>query len=287
MADEKMIPLAAKLDDEAPYFAVVLVPGWEERPMSGRLAVVGLGPGDPRYLTPEAADALAAREALYGYGPYLDRVPARAGQSRHASDNREEGARAAAALRHAAQGAQVAVVSGGDPGVFAMAAAICEADRSRAGQPGARSMSFSFPASPRCSPSRRKSARRSATISARCRCPTISSRGIWSSAGSMPPRAPALSSRSTIRCRGRGRGSSAMRSSGCAGTCRAATPVVFGRAVGRPDEAVNVTTLGEADAAPADMATLVIVGTRETRVIARPGRSPLVYTPRAAAEVSA
>ena len=94
--------------------------------MSGRLVVVGLGPGDPRYLTPEAEDALAAAEALYGYGPYLDRVPARAGQSRHASDNREERARAAAALRHAAQGARVAVVSGGDPGVFAMAAAVCE-----------------------------------------------------------------------------------------------------------------------------------------------------------------
>src|ERR1700758_252689 len=94
--------------------------------MSGRLAVVGLGPGDERYLTPEAAAALTDAQALYGYGPYLDRVPARAGQSRHPSDNREEGARAGAALRHAAEGANVAVVSGGDPGVFAMAAAICE-----------------------------------------------------------------------------------------------------------------------------------------------------------------
>src|SRR5207253_2540778 len=47
-------------------------------------------------------------------------------QARHASDNREEGARASAALRHAAQGANVALVSGGDPGVFAMAAAVCE-----------------------------------------------------------------------------------------------------------------------------------------------------------------
>src|ERR1700691_5913242 len=94
--------------------------------MSGRLAVIGLGPGDPRYLTPEAAAALAAADALYGYGPYLERVPPRAGQSRHASDNREERARAATALRHAAEGAHVAVVSGGDPGVFAMAAAICE-----------------------------------------------------------------------------------------------------------------------------------------------------------------
>ncbi|HEY1983099.1 MAG TPA: SAM-dependent methyltransferase, partial [Xanthobacteraceae bacterium] len=41
----------------------------------GRIAVVGLGPGDPRYLTPEAAETLASAQALYGYGPYLDRVP--------------------------------------------------------------------------------------------------------------------------------------------------------------------------------------------------------------------
>ena len=94
--------------------------------MSGHLAVVGLGPGDARCLTPEAEAALADAHALYGYGPYLDRVPARAGQTRHGSDNREERARAAAALRHAAEGARVTVVSGGDPGVFAMAAAVCE-----------------------------------------------------------------------------------------------------------------------------------------------------------------
>ena len=68
--------------------------------MSGRLAVIGLGPGDARYVTPEAQAALAGADALYGYGPYLDRVPPRAGQSRHASDNRQEGARAAAALAH-------------------------------------------------------------------------------------------------------------------------------------------------------------------------------------------
>jgi precorrin-3B C17-methyltransferase len=59
------------------------------------------------------------------------------------------------------------------------------------------------------------------------------------------------------------------------------TPVIFGRAVGRPDERVAVMTLQAAATEAADMATLVIVGTRETRVIERPGRSPLVYTPRA------
>ena len=94
--------------------------------MTGHLAVIGLGPGDTRYLTPQARDALDGAEALYGYGPYLERVPPRAGQSRHPSDNREERTRAAAALGHAAQGASVAIVSGGDPGVFAMAAAVCE-----------------------------------------------------------------------------------------------------------------------------------------------------------------
>ena len=95
--------------------------------MSGRLAVVGLGPGDARWLTREAEAALAAADALYGYGPYLDRVPARAGTG---APRRPTIARKARAppprLRHAAEGAQVAIVSGGDPGVFAMAAAVCE-----------------------------------------------------------------------------------------------------------------------------------------------------------------
>src|SRR6202790_3740446 len=95
--------------------------------MSGKLRVIGLGPGSVGQLTPEASDALHAADVLFGYGPYLDRVPDRAGQRRQASDNREEIDRARRALAEAAQGASVAVVSGGDPGVFAMAAAICEA----------------------------------------------------------------------------------------------------------------------------------------------------------------
>ncbi len=67
----------------------------------------------------------------------------------------------------------------------------------------------------------------------------------------------------------------------------ASTPVVFGRAVGRPDENVAVTTLDVADPESADMATLIIVGSSETRMIARPGRSALVYTPRALETVRA
>src|SRR5262249_6813524 len=95
--------------------------------MSGRLTVVGLGPGDARWLTPEAEAALVHASVLYGYAGYLDRVPPRAGQSWHPSGNREERARAQAALEAAAAGAKVVLVTAGDPGVFAMAAAVCEA----------------------------------------------------------------------------------------------------------------------------------------------------------------
>ncbi len=254
--------------------------------MSGHLSVVGLGPGDARYLTAEAVDALAVAQALYGYGPYLDRVPVRPGQSRHASDNREERARAAAALAHAAQGAGVAVVSGGDPGVFAMAAAVCEeiesgpaswraldvsvvpgitamlAVAARIGAPLGHdfcALSLSDNLKPWELIERRLDAAASAGFVLALYNPVSRARP-WQFAAAierlrrhLPP----------------------------------STPVVFGRAVGRPDEQINVVTLEAADATQADMATLVIVGSRETRVIERSGRSPLVYTSRAAAEVSA
>ena len=95
--------------------------------MSGRIAVIGLGPGSPEQTTPQAARAVAESAEFFGYAPYLDRLSLRPGQIRHASDNREELDRASAALARAAEGANVCVVSGGDPGVFAMAAAVCEA----------------------------------------------------------------------------------------------------------------------------------------------------------------
>ena len=95
--------------------------------MTGKLTVIGLGPGSAGQLTPEAAEALRAADVLFGYGPYLDRVPERVGQRRRASNNRQEIDRASQALMDAAGGASVAVVSGGDPGIFAMAAAVCEA----------------------------------------------------------------------------------------------------------------------------------------------------------------
>jgi precorrin-3B C17-methyltransferase len=254
--------------------------------MSGRLAVIGLGPGDPRYLTAEAEGALTDAQALYGYGPYLDRVPVRAGQSRHPSDNREEAARACDALCHAAQGANVVVVSGGDPGVFAMAAAICEqiatgpdawrtlevvfvpgitamlAVAARIGAPLGHdfcALSLSDNLKPWSVIERRLDAAAQAGFAIALYNPVSRARP-WQFASAVERLRRHLP---------------------------AMTPVVFGRAVGRSDERIYVTTLETAADQSADMATLVIVGTRETRIIARPGHLPLVYTPRAAAEVSA
>src|SRR5688572_19035885 len=93
----------------------------------GHVAVIGLGPGGAHQVTPEAGEAVAGAKWFYGYGPYVDRLDLRPDQVKVASDNREEISRAQAALAKAAEGERVAVVSGGDPGVFAMAAAVCEA----------------------------------------------------------------------------------------------------------------------------------------------------------------
>jgi precorrin-3B C17-methyltransferase len=249
--------------------------------MSGSLAVVGLGPGGPDTLTPEAASALAAADALYGYAPYLDRVPQRAGQVRYPSDNREEGARAAAALDRAAEGAHVAMVSGGDPGVFAMAAAVCE-QIDRGGEvwrrldvsvvPGITAM---------------------LAVAARVGAPLGHDFCAISLSDNLKPwelierRLDAAASGGFVIAlynpisRARpwqlGKAFERLRTH-----LPASTPLVFGHAVGRNDESVAVTTLAAADPSSANMATLIIVGSAETRVVERPGMSPLVYTPRSA-----
>ena len=93
----------------------------------GRLAVIGTGPGGSRWMSPEVKEILKDATDLVGYKTYLDLVGSLGdGKQRHESDNREELARAAIALDLAAEGRYVAVVSSGDPGIYAMAAAIFE-----------------------------------------------------------------------------------------------------------------------------------------------------------------
>ncbi|QXE35309.1 precorrin-2 C(20)-methyltransferase [Streptomyces sp. GMY02] len=142
MSGERTGPLADTDPDSVPYFSVAVLPSRvdartdaradaQSAPRDprdpGEVVVVGTGPAGPLWLTPETRGALAAADDLVGYTTYLDRVPVRPGQQRHGSDNKVESERAEFALELARRGRRVAVVSGGDPGVFAMATAVLEA----------------------------------------------------------------------------------------------------------------------------------------------------------------
>jgi len=94
----------------------------------GRLAVIGLGPGAAEFMIPAVKAELARANDVLGYETYVRMAgPFRADQVLHCTDNREEMQRARHAFELAAQGRSVVVVSSGDPGVFAMAAAVLEA----------------------------------------------------------------------------------------------------------------------------------------------------------------
>jgi precorrin-2 C20-methyltransferase/precorrin-3B C17-methyltransferase len=135
---QRILPAGDVDETTVPYFSLAMVPGGrpERQPArSGSVAVVGLGPGDVAWMTPQSRRELAAATDLIGYGGYLDRVPARDGQRRHPSDNTDEPARARLACKLAEQGHAVAVVSSGDPGVFAMATAVLEEAKEWPGVP--------------------------------------------------------------------------------------------------------------------------------------------------------
>jgi precorrin-3B C17-methyltransferase len=250
-----------------------------EQPMSGRLFVIGTGPGNPEQMTPEAHAAISQATDFFGYGPYLSRLKLQAHQTRHVSDNREELDRAGAALAMAAAGAKVCVVSGGDPGVFAMAAAVCEAiadgpkewrDVDLVILPGITAMlavaaSVGAPLGHDfCAISLSDNLKPWNIIENRLELAAqagfvialynpISKARPWQLGKAFELLRPHLP---------------------------ATTPVIFGRAAGRPDERITVQPLGTADASIADMATCVIIGSAETRIIPRDGKPDLIYTPR-------
>ncbi|QXX76224.1 precorrin-3B C(17)-methyltransferase [Methylovirgula sp. HY1] len=244
----------------------------------GRLDIIGLGPGPERWLTMETPAILALATDVVGYGPYLDRVRIRPGQKRHASDNREELARARHALALAADGAHVAVVSGGDPGVFAMAAALFEA--LEAGETRWREIEITV--HPGISAMLAAAARLGAPLGHDFCAISLSDN---------------LKSWNVIeqRLRAAAMGDFVMALYNPASKARpglihdafallrelkpAETIVGFARAIGRADEKLTLTTLAEADPAIADMSTLVLVGAHATRSFEACGRR-WIYTPR-------
>ena len=275
---ERIAPLA-EAGDRVPYMSLVLVPSSVPAPRNGRpgrVSVVGLGPAGPDWLTPEAHAELAAAEELIGYETYLARVPERRGQRRHATDNRVEAERARHALELAAGGARVAVVSSGDPGIFAMAAAVLEvvdgdvalADVEVRIVPGLSAMQ---------------------AAAARVGAPLGHDFCVVSLSDQLKPwevverRLDAAGAADLVLAlynpASRTRREQLTRAVEVLRSHRAdATPVVVARAVGAPEESVSVTTLGELDLDVVDMRTLLIVGSSTTRTIA--GEPPRVYTPR-------
>jgi precorrin-3B C17-methyltransferase len=253
-----------------------------EAPPKGWLTVVGLGPGEAHLTTPAAARALAEATDLVGYGPYLDRVPPGSdGQRRHASDNRVELERAGEALRLAAQGRRVAVVSGGDPGVFAMAAAVFEAIEAGDAtwraidvrvEPGVTAMlaAAAEVGAPLggdfCAISLSDNLKSWATIARRLRAAAEADFviALYNPASQARP--------DQIR-----------RAFAVLSLCRSPeTIVVFARGAGRDNESVEVTTLARAPDLACDMRTLVIIGSEATRTVHCSEGRTWVYTPRSA-----
>ncbi|WP_457808745.1 precorrin-3B C(17)-methyltransferase [Kushneria sp. EE4] len=250
--------------------------------MSGRLIVIGLGPGEATYLTAQALEALACADWFYGYGPYVDRVVAVDDPRRVVSDNREEGARAREALTLAARGECVAMLSGGDPGVFAMASAVCEQIERG---PGAwRELSLEIV----------PGVSAMLAAAAACGAPLGHDFAAISLSDNLKPWP--LIERRLLACAGAGLVMAFYNPISKARPWQLGvaleklrevlspdTLVIFARAAGRADEQITTTTLGQARAEQADMATLVIIGSEETRRVERPGQSSLIYTPRFAA----
>ena len=245
----------------------------------GRLDIIGLGPGAADLQCPRATQALHQATDLLGYLPYVQRVQAHPEQCVHASDNREEILRARHALQLAADGRQVAVVSAGDAGVFGMAAAVFEALEQ--GDPQWRELPIQV--HPGISAVLAVAARLGAplgndfcviSLSDNLKPWTVIEHRVAHAAQAglvMALYNPISQSRpwqlgSTFALLRR--------------HLPASVPVIFARAISREDEAVVVTSLQDAQPEQADMRTLVLIGTAETRCLERPDGGAWVYTPR-------
>jgi precorrin-3B C17-methyltransferase len=244
--------------------------------LAGSLVIVGTGPGKPELMTPATQTALAEATDLVGYGPYLDRVPPTAGQCRHASDNRVELERARHALALAAAGRKVAVVSGGDPGVFAMAAAVFEAIES--GDPAWRTLDIRV--EPGVTAMLAAAAEAGAPLGGDfCAISLSDNLKGWAT---IERRLKAAAEADFVIALYNPASKARPHQLGEAFVLLRAikageTLVLLVRAAGTAEARVIATTLAEADATQADMRTLVIVGASTTRRVGR-----WIYTPRGA-----
>ncbi|MBH8552638.1 precorrin-3B C(17)-methyltransferase [Nostocaceae cyanobacterium CENA357] len=247
----------------------------------GRLAIVGTGPGWSQWMSPEVKEILKSATDLVGYKTYLDLVGSLAyGKQRHESDNREEIARARMALDLAAEGRYVAVVSSGDPGIYAMAAAIFEVLDHHAQQewnsidihvaPGISAMQAAAAAigAPLghdfCAISLSDILKPWSIIEQRIAAAACADFAIAFYNPVSKERTWQLAAARNILLQYR----------------TPDTPVVLAKNVGRPGHTVKVITLEQLAPDVADMRTIILVGSTQTRIIQRGDDRISVYTPR-------
>jgi len=247
--------------------------------MSGKLFIIGLGPGPDFWVVPEASEALAQVSDVIGYEPYVARIAPREGLTLHGSDNRVEITRAQYALELALSGKQVAVVSGGDPGVFAMAAAVLEAVEA-----GPQAwLNIDIQIIPGISAMQAAAARVGAPLGHDfCAISLSDNLKPWEI---IERRLIAAAQGDFVIALYNPASKARPQRIFDAFTLLNAhkspdTPLIFARAVGRADESLHITTLSSADIARIDMSTLVLIGSSETRLITRPNQRPWVLTPR-------
>ncbi|KUZ07857.1 cobalamin biosynthesis protein CbiG [Burkholderia diffusa] len=247
----------------------------------GRLTVLGLGPGDAAWLTPAARTALAEATDILGYTTYVTMAgPFRADQRVHGTDNREEMQRARHAFELAAEGRRVAVVSSGDPGVFAMAAAVLEAlDEAR----DPRWAAVELRVEPGVSASLATAAQAGAPLGHDfCAISLSDNLKPWDVIEMrLRHAAQADLVMAFYNPISRARPWQLDRALDAVRAHRAAdTVVVLGRDIGRPGATLATTTLGALRSDQVDMRTMVIVGSSTTRRFAIGDGREWVYTPR-------
>ena len=247
--------------------------------MTGWVKIAGLGPGCENLITPEVSDALSQSTDVIGYIAYTTRIKNWDGLTIHASDNKAELERAKKALKIATKGGKVVVVSSGDPGVFAMAAAIFEAVENGPQEwrnlqidvlPGSTAM---LAAAARvgaplghdfCAINLSDNLKPWSIIEKRIK---LAAEGDFAMGFYNP--------RSKARPNQFGLALNILRQ-----VCCKETLIIFARAVSTPDESIIISTLNAAQPKIVDMQTLVLVGTSRTRLIERNGQNPYVFTPR-------
>ncbi|WP_347903775.1 precorrin-3B C(17)-methyltransferase [Pseudomonas purpurea] len=247
----------------------------------GRLAVIGLGPGAAELMVPAVKAELARANDVLGYETYVRMAgPFRDDQVMHCTDNREEMQRARHAFELAAQGRSVVVVSSGDPGVFAMAAAVLEALHESS---DASWHSVDLEILPGVSASLATAAQAGAPLGHDfCVLSLSDNLKPWTIIEKRLDLAAqadlALAFYNPIS---RSRPWQLGRALEIVAQHRTPqTPVVLGRDIGRPGQTLRVTTLGQLTPDQVDMRTMVLIGSSTTCVFPRAEGGEWVYTPR-------